>query len=1062
MTCSKQCFLKLCFSIFLSLFLIVDSAKAQFGQQPLVVQAAQLSGNARLAFGLPANTVYSIALTNTRLRLTISGNYTPDLAAFRAAGLRQIGNPVVTRAGNETIINFDVLPNVSPRDFRSGEFLIVDIYGGDAGAVLPSPRQQNGIMAKPAIPTSKQDTPSTSNETDEVKSPDADEQKENVDTTDEDSAPPKDEDDNPDENAGDDTLDDTEDADASDGPDANTDDDPEPIKELPAEPKETPVQIAGNRGTTDIEARKPLPESDLIVAGINAYADQSKKISVSVAEADNGNGISMTFDWPEKVASAVFERGGVLWVVFDQPYALDPRGMMIADKLLAGRIRRLEQRSHKDALILRMSIRANQSAVVERDQNRWVVYLKDTTAKPRFPLKPERRSEGQGQQIYVSAPDTGRKIEIEDPDVGDMIIVLPIHRQGTGLAESYSYAAAELLESAQGVAITPLTDFVDVERFSDGIIVRSTGNDILSASRLSRATGVGDDIQAGFSRLIDFANWRIGEAWEYRKNKARLFYELSLQPQNDRNEVRWKLARYYLSHGRAAECLGILEMMLMEDPLLAKNTEYLAVRGVANFKQGRLEDALVDLSSRELESEQDAELWRSLVSEALGLYEPALEHYRRGRDVMGTYDVYDRVEIQLAVIRAAIETGNLELAQQELGLLNGLELTETQVAESVYQSARIAEQQGQYETAYAQYDDLSASAARWIAARARYSRIKFGFKNGDVDIAEAIDQLERLRYAWRGDRFESQLLDDLAELYFASSQYESGLESLRQGISYYPELAKERRMLLRMGETFRHLFLENGADEMTPIEAISLFYKFRDLTPLGTEGDLMIRRLADRLVSVDLLSRAAELLEYQVKVRTEGAGRAQIAANLAKIYILDDRAQAALEIMRATREPQLPDDIALQRRFVEARALTELSRYEEAEVLVENDRGTEADILRADIFWGAKDWSRLTTTIRRLLGNGWRRNEAVTALQRLNLIRLTIAMTFTEDRAGLIEMRRRYGNQMRSGDFANAFELLTNDQDLSGRELGAIASEIASVEKLQSFMRDYRSEFSGR
>lgn len=224
----------------------------------------------------------------------------------------------------------------------------------------------------------------------------------------------------------------------------------------------------------------------------------------------------------------------------------------------------------------------------------------------------------------------------------------------------------------------------------------------------------------------------------------------------------------------------------------------------------------------------------------------------------------------------------------------------------------------------------------------------------------------------------------------------------------------------------------------------------------------MIRRLADRLVSVDLLSRAAELLEYQVEHRTEGAARAQIAASLAKIYILDDRSDAALEILRATREPRLPDDINSNRRHVESRALIEQARFEEAEVLLEQDRSAEAEILRADIFWGAKDWTRLTTSIRRMLGDGWRRNEPLTALQRLNLIRLTIAMTFAEDRAGLIEMRRRYNNQMLSGDFANAFELLTNDQELSGRELGAIASQIASVEKLQSFMRDYRNDFSGR
>ena len=224
----------------------------------------------------------------------------------------------------------------------------------------------------------------------------------------------------------------------------------------------------------------------------------------------------------------------------------------------------------------------------------------------------------------------------------------------------------------------------------------------------------------------------------------------------------------------------------------------------------------------------------------------------------------------------------------------------------------------------------------------------------------------------------------------------------------------------------------------------------------------MIRRLADRLVSVDLLDRAADLLDYQVKARTEGAARAQIAANLAKIHILNRQPDAALEILRATREPRLPQDILSNRRHVEARALVEMGRYEEAELLLEEDRSADAEVLRADIFWGSKNWTQLVPTIRRLLGDGWRRNESLTELQRLNLIRLSIAMTFTEDRAGLIEARRRYSNQMRDGGFAIAFELLTNDRELSGRELGAIATEIASVEKFQSFLRDYRDDFSGR
>jgi len=1056
-------------------------------QPVLKLQAARQANYSRLVLDLPNGVNYSISRTSRLLTVSIDGAFSIDTAAFAATQLQQVGNVAVGQNNGRTELVFDVLPGITPRDFRSGEFVIVDIYAGDASATLRRRARQVVAAATPsgsvkpdagqAIP------PEAREEPDGAAAP---------------SGPPQEEVDEPVKlqtpagNAeGSDGLAKTNQKPAKPEPNsegfqpvrigapdlkddsspitdkplasmANTDRDKEPLADKPVDRKPSKGVVgARSSGPTDVSADISEQVSAIEFGNMDTLGDASNTVTVKTTDLEES--VKLSFSLPEEAAIAVFERGGSLWTVFDKPFKLDPEGLRAGGNEVSRRIRRMEQRSDPDALILRMTIRANQNFVVERDDTTWHISLKDTPAKPRFPLRPTRRDDqAQGQQIFIQASDIGRKIEFEDPDIGDILVVLPTMRQSTGIAQKYSYAAAEILETAQGIAISPLSDNVAIDRFRDGVAIRSTGNSLLSSSRLSRATGIGNDAQLGFARLIDFESWRIGQPWEYRKNKSRLLYELSLTDAEGANTVRWKLARYFLAHGRAAEALGILRLMLKQDELLEQNGEFRAVRGVANFKQGRLELAAADLASQELAAEQDAELWRAMVAEARGKHEDALEFYRRGKDVMGTYDEYDRAELQLAIVRAAIETENLELAQEELDLMNGLTLTEGQLSETVYQSARIAEIQGQTNIAQTQFDDLTESKERWIAARARYSRTKFGLKNGDIDAPTAIDQLERLRFAWRGDRFESLLLNDLADLYFENKQYEVGLETLRQGVSYYPDLARDKKMPLKMSQVFRSLFLDGMAEEMTPISAISLYYKFRELTPLGNEGDMMIRRLADRLVSVDLLDRASDLLDYQVKSRTEGAARAQIAANLAKIHILNRKPDAALEIIRATREPQLPEDILANRRNVEARALIELGRYEEAEVLIEEDRSADAEILRADVFWGAKNWTQLVPTIRRLMGDGWRRNEALTELQRLNLIRLSISMTFTEDRAGLIEIRRRYGNQMRQGDFANAFELLTNDQELSGRELGAIATQIASVEKLQSFMRDYRSDFSGR
>jgi hypothetical protein len=224
-----------------------------------------------------------------------------------------------------------------------------------------------------------------------------------------------------------------------------------------------------------------------------------------------------------------------------------------------------------------------------------------------------------------------------------------------------------------------------------------------------------------------------------------------------------------------------------------------------------------------------------------------------------------------------------------------------------------------------------ASGGRGSAARAKLAEIELRLDKNEMAPQDAIDQLERLRFAWRGDDFELNLLDRLGRLYTATGDYRTGLNTLRQAVTYFDKTPRTRKLSDLMTNAFRDLFLDGKADAMPPLEALSLYYDFRELTPLGADGDNMIRRLADRLVSVDLLERAAALLEHQVRYRLEGVAQADVAVRLAMIYLLDHKPEKALAVIRATRQTIMPGDVEARRRRLEARALIDLARYEEAE-----------------------------------------------------------------------------------------------------------------------------------
>lgn len=971
----------------------------------------------RLVFDFPIEIPYEMEVQEQSIRLAFDAEFSPDFSGLPASVSAQIDQRSVSYDDGRTIIIVSLTVPRDVRHFRSGTFAVFDLYQMGQGAAGGAGRlvTANNARARGLISDQNMvDRPSESLvaepfEAEPFEAEPVNEQQADTQLS-----------------------------------DSNAD--------------ENNIIRAAQDGTADVSVSDMGPVTAMEINNQENPDRSDKNILATVTNIDGG--IAVNFPFTEDLSSAAFFRGGYLWLVFDKPYSFNSEGFVAAGNSLSERLRTLSVMDNPDALVMRMEARAQQSLIMEKRNFEWVLSLKDSPAKPRFPLRPVRRTDPSGvQQIFVAATDIGRKVEIEDPAAGDLITVLPMLSQGRGVSEKYTYATVEVLESAQGVAITSFTDDVYIERFTDGISITSEQDQQAPKSR-NTASNAPDEFSGSVMRLIDFRTWRQGEEWEYRKYKSRIMYELSLQPLNDRNPARWKLARYYLAHGRASEALGMLELMLDEEPNLLNQGDYLAVRGIANYKLRRFLEAEKDLTHRTLHAEQDADLWLVQVYHAIGKFDQVLEHYRRGRDVIGTYDEDDKADIQIAVVSSALALGDLETALAELALVNGLILNEDHLNHALYLRARITQASGDADGALLHYDDLAQSPNREISTKARYARVISGISAGAINERDAIAQLERIRYSWRGDIFEVDLISHLSELYFNNNRHEAGLELLRQGITYFPNEARDRRMSARMGDVFRTLYLLGGADSMSPISAISLFYRFRELTPLGNEGDQMIRRLSDRLVSVDLLDRAAELLEYQVSSRLEGAARAQVAAKLAKIYILNDKPDKALEYLRVTREPILPVDILTERKHVESRALIELKRYEEAEVLIENDNSAKATQIKSDAYWYSQDWPRLIVANRLLLGNGWRTNQMLTDLQRLHLIRMTVALTFSEDRAGLIELRRRYGAVMEVGDFSNAFELLTNDQRLSGRELGVIASQIASVDKLQSYMRDYRNDFT--
>src|SRR5207245_3441722 len=150
---------------------------------------------------------------------------------------------------------------------------------------------------------------------------------------------------------------------------------------------------------------------------------------------------------------------------------------------------------------------------------------------------------------------------------------------------------------------------------------------------------------------------------------------------------------------------------------------------------------------------------------------------------------------------------------------------------------------------------------------------------------------------------------------------------------------------------FSQIFLSQKGDDLPLIDALAMFYEYRELTPIGRRGDEMIRRLADRLVAVDLLDQASQLLQYQVDHRLEGAARAQVASRLAMVYLMNRKPDRAIAALRSTRIADLSGELRQQRLLLEASAQSDVGRRDLALDINAIDGSLSAIRLRSDIYW---------------------------------------------------------------------------------------------------------------
>ena len=1074
------------------------------------LRTGEHAGFSRLAFDWPKDVTYTIRQAGDQAELRfnapgaldlekIAGDLPPRLEALSAAP-----------NANGVTVKLALKPGTVLRDFRAGRTVVLDLYDSNA-ANLPQARPEPPVP--PAVATAEPEPAQP--------------------------APPV------------------------------VQSNPPELQEVPLEEPQAPAAVANlepalQSAMPEAAAPKPAPVAGAGASGPGVATPVTAQpatafepprvapsaVKVKVTALPLKDGATLYFDWPKRVALAVFRRGDALWLVFDAPAKADLKPLAGLEHMIG----KVELVPSSFALALRLTGGTAAAPLTETEGARWKVTLQPgQSSKPVQPLaEPVRETlPNGGTSLLVKSIASGAEVELQDSGDRAKLVVTPTQIAGSGMAKGSDWPDFKLLPSYQGVVVALLNDRPKVQASPNGVVIVTPPPAVAEAKpeapahepeapqheattskapapeaseppEMAHAEPAPEGgppppvvvsvpkalpVTAG---LFDMKAWRRGGEAKLQEDDKALKARIESASPADKNRALLEYAEYLLANGFFPEAAGRIHEILDSDRNAAGTPLIMAIGAAAETMGGAYDQANRMLAAPALQGVPEANLMAAYIAAVRGDGATAAKLFSGPLPDISEYPEKFRTRARLLAARALLDNGDPLTAQNYLDPLKRDKADPDTAARTAFLDGLRQQKIGQKEAALATWQKLTESPVDEIKARAQFAVVTEQLEEKKIKPEDAVAKLEALRYLWRGDTFEFDLLTALGHLYFDVLQPRKGLLTLRQAATHFPDHPKAKQAADDMTAEFRKLYLGGGADKLSPLTAVALYDEFRELTPPGADGDRMIAALADRLVKVDLLDGAGKLLDRQVRTRLSGADKVGAGARLAAIRLLDDKPDLALQALGATEDPAATSpELQAQRDRLRARALFDTGETLKGLGLVENDGSLEGLWLKSDMYWKLREWpsaadalgqlidaeqARRAATMKEPAADDVAKNPAsvldkaladakaaaaadgdqpaadqnapaadATAkpaqkplldpvVSRLVLNR-AVALSYANDRRGMKELGRAFGKQMDTTPLAPLFKVLTAPE--SGLT-ESITAQKASVDQLGVFVEEYR------
>lgn len=665
----------------------------------------------------------------------------------------------------------------------------------------------------------------------------------------------------------------------------------------------------------------------------------------------------------ETSKASVFFRGKYLWVVFDQQ-------KVFSFKDNAGIFSDFELVPSSSGTALRLKVAegySNANTRLSKIKNGWAI----TVSKRKFysndknNFKAESSSNSADDSIAIRGDFSNSSvITFNDPEVGDVVNVITVDNIGSRVTDKKDSVDFGVLESVQGIALALYNDDVKVEKSEQEIKV-------VSDASLPEDVSIGINNFPGsieeytkLPSILPYLDKNLN-ILNFNQQKSRLISEAANSQNSDEQYIKnLELAKFFFIHEWYSESLDAINIAKQVSPTKYQNdfqARFLAAVNYTLVGDGASAKSEYDalLNYDDVRQIPEVILWNKFNSFLAGVNPGVIGFSDNVGKTIKYYSNDKYWPMLLAEIELALNANDLKMVEKLLRDHREVEDGSKYANSLKFYQAEYYRKRNQFNLAKQFYRELvNDETDLFNMTRANFNLVKLKLKEREIGVIEAIKTLEELRFQWRGDQLEYEILMQLAGYYKDNNDIMNSLRVYQYIQTAFNNKISNFYITSEMARIFNEVFLPGGvAETMDDFSAVALFYEFKELNPIGEQGDDVILSIAKRLVRLDLLENAEDLLRHQIKYRLQGEKRIVNADNLAVVLLMDKKPNEAMFILDDTDRDNFSFNEHQYRTRLRAKALIDLEKYSDAIEYLKDDDSSDAEIIKREALFQGRNWN---------------------------------------------------------------------------------------------------------